>query len=103
MFPPRLATPGLEHVGYWLLKAATPPCLAPAFNQRRGELWVSVQAARTVPKPSKFETEMQALRDLLRERYSRPFEEQTKRDEMVRSARCLDKVEAFAALAGLTP
>jgi hypothetical protein len=103
--PPRFATPGLERVGYWLLAARAPTGIATAFNERRGALWVLLQARRTVPKPTEFEAEIEALRDLLvadQQPPGLPDEAGVEVErELTRSLRCLNAAEVAAAEAGL--
>lgn len=107
--PPRFATPGLERVGYWLLAARAPTGIATAFNERRGALWVLLQARRTLPKPTEFEAEVEALRDLLvadpqppglPDEAAAELEAEVER-ELTRSLRCLNAAEVAAAEAGL--
>lgn len=101
--PLRLAVPGLEQVGYWLLKARTPTGVASAFNERRGALWCRLLARRTVPKPVEFEAEIEALRDLLvaDEPPSGELYDAATERELNRSLRCLDAAEVAAHDAGL--
>ncbi len=101
--PLRLAAPGLERVGYWLLKARTPTGMCPAFNERRGALWCRLLARRTLPKPTEFEDEIEALRDLLvadEPPHGALYDAVTER-ELNRSLRCLDAAEVAAHDAGL--
>ena len=101
--PLRLAVPGLEPVGYWLLKAMTPIGIAPAFNDRRFALWCRLGVRRRVPKAIEFEAEIEALRDLLvadEPPHGVLYDEATER-ELSRSLRCLDVAEAAAFDAGL--
>ncbi len=50
--PLRLAVPGLEQVGYWLLAARTPTGIAPAFNDRRLALFCRLGFRLSCRKPS---------------------------------------------------
>lgn len=101
--PLRLAVPGLEQVGYWLLAARTPTGIAPAFNDRRLALFCRLGVRLKLPKAIEFEAEIEALRDLLVADEPPPgvlYDEATER-ELSRSLRCLDVVEAAAFDAGL--
>jgi hypothetical protein len=77
--------------------------MAPAFNERQGALWCRFLAQRTLPKPTEFEAEIEALRDLLvadEPPYGELYDEATER-ELNRSLRCLDAAEVAAYDAGL--
>jgi hypothetical protein len=101
--PLRLAVPGLELVGYWLLKARTPTGFAPAFNDRRLALWCRLGRHR-LPTAIEFEAEIEALRDLLvadEPPPGVPYDDEATERELSRSLRCLDAAEAAAFDAGL--
>jgi hypothetical protein len=102
---PRFAAAGLERVGFALLAAATPPRLAPAYNERRGELWALVQTRRTVPSPDEFDVELRDLRDLLRDAFYLARMRCADADvrALANAARGLDAVEMAAGNAGLVP
>jgi hypothetical protein len=98
----RTGAAGLERVGYWLLKARPACNLAPAFNERRGALWVRMMAHRTAPKLAAFEAEVEELRVLLGLTHpapGEPYDPDIER-ELSRILRCLEAVEAAAAVAG---
>jgi hypothetical protein len=101
--PLRLAVPGLEQVGYWLLKARMPTGVASAFEESRFALWCRLGVRRRLPTAIEFEAEIEALRDLLVADESPPgvlYDEATER-ELSRSLRCLDMAEVAAFDAGL--
>lgn len=92
----RTGAPGLERVGYWLLRAACN--LAPAFNERRGALWVRMMAHRTAPTLAEFDAEVEALRVLLgltHPAVGAPYDPKIER-ELTRCLRCLEAAEAAA-------
>jgi hypothetical protein len=100
--PLRLAVPGLEEVGYWLLAARTPTGIARAFNERRLALWCRLGVRSRLPKPIEFEAELETLRDLLvadDPPHGVLYDEAIER-ELSRSLRCLDAAEAAAFNAG---
>lgn len=102
--PLRLAVPGLEQVGYWLLAARTPTGFAPAFNDRRLALWCRLGVRPRLPKAIEFEAEMEELRDLLvadEPPPGMPYDDEATERELSRSLRCLDAAEAAAFDAGL--
>jgi hypothetical protein len=99
----RTGAPGLERVGYWLLKARPARNLAPAFNERRGALWVRMMAHRTAPKLAEFEAEVERLHVLLGLTHpapGEPYDPKIER-ELSRILRCLESAENAAAVAGL--
>jgi hypothetical protein len=61
------AVPPHDSVGRALLLAHVSPKLEPppSYNDRRGRLWVRLQAHRTLPTSAEFETEWRALRAVL--------------------------------------
>jgi hypothetical protein len=102
--PLRLAVPGLEQVGYWLLKARTPTGIASAFNDRRLALWCRLGIRRKLPTAIEFEAEIEELRDLLvadEPPPGVPYDDEATERELSRSLRCLDAAEAAAFDAGL--
>jgi hypothetical protein len=99
--PPRLATPGYEAVGYWLLAARAQPGTAREYNQAVGELWAMCSCNRTLPAPKKFEQALRVARQKLDAAYAETTEPPQRKD-LERASTALNRAGQEAAEVGLT-
>jgi hypothetical protein len=98
--PPRLAAPGYEAVGYWLLAARAPAGTAIEYDQAIGELWVMCSSNRTLPAPKKLEQAFGVARQKLDAAYAGTADMKRRRD-LERATWALKRAEEEATEAGL--
>ncbi len=99
---PRLAVPGYEAVGFWLLKARAKPGIAVEYNKALGELWAACTSTRTLPSPKQFEHRLAVVRQTLDAAY-RQAATRPKRQELERATWALNRAEDEATEGGLLP
>ncbi len=90
--PPRLATPGYEPVGYWLLRARAAPGTAVEYNKALGALWARCTSSRTLPSPKQFDQALTAVRKKLDAAYTKAGTAEARRD-LERATDALNRVE----------
>lgn len=99
---PRLAAPGYEAVGYWLLIARAKPGTAIEYNNAVGELWAACTSTRTLPSPKQFEHRLAVVRQTLDAAYAAARSAAVRR-ELERASWGLTRAEEAATEAGLLP
>lgn len=99
---PRLAAPGYEAVGYWLLQARAKPGTASEYNKALGELCAACTSARTLPAPKQFAQSMGTTRQKLDTAYRQATNQPARRD-LKHATWTLKRAEEEAAAVGLLP
>jgi hypothetical protein len=78
--PPRLATPGYETLGFWLLQAHASPGTAIEYNKAIGALWAACTSTRTLPSPKEFDRAPSVARQTLDTAYTQATDPLTRRE-----------------------